>query len=250
MRTEAVRALSGEDGFENTCDMVTNESVPPFSEIFNTYGEHLSNAQLLVRYGFLLDDNENDTISWNAQGLYHFAENFLTCPVSDNKYDTRPTCKDHSQFSDLCGVSETMIRTDSCGRQILHASYVKGLLRLAGNDIGEDQASKINFIETLLDRLWAVLDQWICGHSSWADSNLVYFPNDQEVAPRADSHGESTRPRNRTIHMSEANLNKTDRSISLGCDVSTSNNPEGSPAHVSTMSICQLAFPFYDFESI
>ena len=46
--------------------MVSNTYIPPFTEIFNTYGEDLTNAQLLSQYGFILDLNENDRISWTA----------------------------------------------------------------------------------------------------------------------------------------------------------------------------------------
>ena len=35
--------------------------VPPFSEVFNTYGS-LSNVTLLSRYGFILPENEHDTV--------------------------------------------------------------------------------------------------------------------------------------------------------------------------------------------
>ncbi|KAH8116424.1 hypothetical protein DFH11DRAFT_1209779 [Phellopilus nigrolimitatus] len=33
---------------EDTCEMVANAFIPPFAEVFNTYGEHLTNAQLLT----------------------------------------------------------------------------------------------------------------------------------------------------------------------------------------------------------
>ena len=46
-------------------EMVSNAGIPPHSEIFNTYGETLTNAQLLNQYGFILDVNENDRISWS-----------------------------------------------------------------------------------------------------------------------------------------------------------------------------------------
>lgn len=50
--------------------MVSNSVVPPQSEVFNTYGEHLTNAQLLDQYGFLLDINDNDRLSWSLGDLY------------------------------------------------------------------------------------------------------------------------------------------------------------------------------------
>lgn len=47
----------GDDSVEeNTCEMVTNGMIAPGSEVFNTYGE-LSNAELLLQYGFMLEDD-------------------------------------------------------------------------------------------------------------------------------------------------------------------------------------------------
>jgi hypothetical protein len=37
--------------------------------VFNTYGETLTNAQLLARYGFVLDSNDNDVIAWDLEEL-------------------------------------------------------------------------------------------------------------------------------------------------------------------------------------
>lgn len=49
-------------GGENTCEMVTNMVVAPGNEVFNTYGEGLGNAELLLRYGFTLaDGNEPES---------------------------------------------------------------------------------------------------------------------------------------------------------------------------------------------
>lgn len=44
--------------------MVTNTPVLPNSEIYNTYGHRLGNASLLARYGFALEGNEHDIVSW------------------------------------------------------------------------------------------------------------------------------------------------------------------------------------------
>ncbi|KAI0941027.1 hypothetical protein AcV7_003245 [Taiwanofungus camphoratus] len=53
----------------NTCDMVTNSPVPAHSEIFNTYGAHLTNAALLARYGFALPGNPHDAVAWTWSSL-------------------------------------------------------------------------------------------------------------------------------------------------------------------------------------
>ncbi|KIY68528.1 SET domain-containing protein [Cylindrobasidium torrendii FP15055 ss-10] len=44
-------------------EMVSN-TVIPSGEVFNTYGEDLSNADLLMRYGFMSDVNDNDRVVW------------------------------------------------------------------------------------------------------------------------------------------------------------------------------------------
>ena len=58
---------------ENTCEMVVNATIAPDSEIFNTYGAKLTNAELLVRYGFMLDANDNDTLTWTIDEIWDAA---------------------------------------------------------------------------------------------------------------------------------------------------------------------------------
>lgn len=53
--------------------MVSKISIYPNTEVFNTYGETLDNAQLLAQYGFILDINENDYVAWDPNELYRFA---------------------------------------------------------------------------------------------------------------------------------------------------------------------------------
>jgi SET domain-containing protein 6 len=52
-------------------EMVSNTCIPPLAEVFNTYGEGLTNAQLLSQYGFILDMNDNDRVSWTATEVVH-----------------------------------------------------------------------------------------------------------------------------------------------------------------------------------
>ena len=58
---------------ENTCEMVVNAAIAPGTEVFNTYGAKLSNAELLVRYGFILDANDNDTLTWTIDEIWDAA---------------------------------------------------------------------------------------------------------------------------------------------------------------------------------
>lgn len=50
-------------------EMVSVRPVIVGEEVFNTYGSRLSNAQLLARYGFILEGNEWDTVSWTREEL-------------------------------------------------------------------------------------------------------------------------------------------------------------------------------------
>jgi SET domain-containing protein 6 len=57
---------------QNTCDMVASTFISAGAEVFNTYGLALSNAQLICQYGFALDGNEHDVISWDETELREF----------------------------------------------------------------------------------------------------------------------------------------------------------------------------------
>lgn len=46
--------------------MVTNALVLPETEIYNSYDPHLSNARLMVQYGFMLEGNSNDVVEWSC----------------------------------------------------------------------------------------------------------------------------------------------------------------------------------------
>ncbi|KAK7035339.1 hypothetical protein VNI00_011870 [Paramarasmius palmivorus] len=44
------------------------------TEIFNTYGAQLSNAELMAQYGFILDANEADWIGWDEEEVIEFVQ--------------------------------------------------------------------------------------------------------------------------------------------------------------------------------
>lgn len=56
-----VHPLSHDSTQVDCLEMRTVRAIPLSSEVFNTYGS-LSNAALLSRYGFLLPENEHDTV--------------------------------------------------------------------------------------------------------------------------------------------------------------------------------------------
>jgi SET domain-containing protein 6 len=63
--TSSVRASTIDDD----CEIVADAAIRAGEEVFNTYGARLRNAQLLARYGFMLDGNEHDVVSWDLAEL-------------------------------------------------------------------------------------------------------------------------------------------------------------------------------------
>jgi hypothetical protein len=55
---------------DDEIEMVTASAISAGEEVFNTYGATLSNAQLLARYGFALDGNEHDCVTWSLSDLH------------------------------------------------------------------------------------------------------------------------------------------------------------------------------------
>ncbi|KAF8513487.1 hypothetical protein JB92DRAFT_221166 [Gautieria morchelliformis] len=54
-------AYNGDD----TCEMVTKLPIGPGEEVFNSYEKGLTNAELLCQYGFILDVNENNIVTFD-----------------------------------------------------------------------------------------------------------------------------------------------------------------------------------------
>jgi len=62
-------------------EIVSDIYIPPLTEIFNTYGDDLTNAQLLSQYGFVLDMNDNDRVSWTATEIFRI---LAPCQCADS----------------------------------------------------------------------------------------------------------------------------------------------------------------------
>ncbi|KPV78043.1 uncharacterized protein RHOBADRAFT_40589 [Rhodotorula graminis WP1] len=62
LRTEPARDEA------NTVDMVSERDIEAGDEVFNMYGSAFSNAHLVAAYGFLLEGNEHDVVSFERRG--------------------------------------------------------------------------------------------------------------------------------------------------------------------------------------
>jgi hypothetical protein len=71
--------------------MVSNAEIQPYEEVFNTYGEGLCNAQLLVQYGFILDPNDNDVLNFDT--------NEILCLLSSTDTSSEVPLSQHTDFT-------------------------------------------------------------------------------------------------------------------------------------------------------
>lgn len=188
---------------EDTCDMMTNAPIPPYTQIFNTYGDFLSNAQLLVRYGFLLDGNERDFISWDLNQLSIYARSYNDAGCIKRSHDnTTGNGNTDATSIDKHGLeTKTLIIRSSkiagsaaSNRATFHLhSLEDGPSSDKGADTGsEDQLLKINLGQILLEHVQVVAERWCCGGDTWAKSNFVYDPRDLEKEDNVNLPGVDT----------------------------------------------------------
>lgn len=67
--------------------MVSDREIQPHEEVFNTYGAKLCNAQLLMQYGFTLDPNDNDTVTFDLEEIVNslpFSQGVKEIPYLDD----------------------------------------------------------------------------------------------------------------------------------------------------------------------
>lgn len=217
------RTLNGLEEIENTCEMMANASVPPFTEVFNTYGEYLTNAQLLVRYGFALDGNDNDIISWGLRELLHFASVIMrNLDEADERCcDEELSSTDRDIGSEISKEEVTNIEgaaaaAASYERQDIPHYHLGGEAAYGtkGADMNdEDQVVKLTLGHILLERLLEVVDLWTCGASAWESSMLVYLPNGQGKQCTADSYGEDADVRRPSESNFEADFSAGDGNV-------------------------------------
>ncbi|KAL5531645.1 hypothetical protein ACEPAG_4522 [Sanghuangporus baumii] len=179
------------DTFENTCDMVTNAPILPFTQVFNTYGEHLTNAQLLVRYGFVLDVNENDVLAWNYSNLCYFADSFGSSTDIVEKHDDGScTSQSRAPASNILeGMASEVRATNEClGTSHFRLKHEDPTRQQTSTDQG-NTVSVPTLGQFLLQRLEEVLELWDCENATFADSDLIYLPGNTRTETNTRIYG-------------------------------------------------------------
>lgn len=139
----------------DTCDMVANLPISPNEEIFNSYEKGLTNAELLCQYGFILDVNENNLVTWSVDELLcdkpketrHLWERLVTFWPNNPNWDDLQLVYNHRRSEDYEDGVPTLKRAlwkpldINADGQISHQLWLLlYTLALPSVDIGFDDA--------------------------------------------------------------------------------------------------------------
>ncbi|KAK2463048.1 hypothetical protein APHAL10511_004703 [Amanita phalloides] len=162
------RVVANEDEQEDDYEMVSVTVIPPGTEVFNTYGETLTNAQLLTQYGFILDANENDVLTWDIEQVLESIspgadERMLVHDVSNIVLTWRRLCQKNWNLASGSGLlymadTETgwgySLTLDGDGKISYPLWIIVALLSLSRTDAFssvEDSQSVLIHLRSLLD---------------------------------------------------------------------------------------------------
>ena len=181
--------------------MVTNDSVPPFTEIFNTYGERLTNAQLLVRYGFLLDGNEHDVLDWSVDEMCG-----LVPPLLRGLHDeigVRSSEVDEETFATSADVLDDAVdlaRDDKKREKVVRemGSTLNDVASAKKDDehfdLSTGPAMNHNSLgkragQVVLEQLEDISAVWQGCNSAFSRSSLIFIPEDCKIAHQPSNRG-------------------------------------------------------------
>ncbi|CAL1714868.1 unnamed protein product [Somion occarium] len=151
----------------DTCDMCTNLPIPPRTEVFNTYGPELTNAQLLVRYGFALPSNDNDVVSWKPDELSNMMNLSLSESIvsySSSSGSGIPTPPPHDSFR----LQPSFLSKEEAS--VVEASDPEVRLRSKAEWLGVKAKSHYWMLLEEVIHVWPT-------EARWKGSNLVYNPS-------------------------------------------------------------------------
>lgn len=184
-----------------------NNYVPPFTEIFNTYGERLTNAQLLMRYGFLLDGNEHDVLDWSVDEMCGLAPPLLRglhdeigVRSSEVDEETFATSVDVvAVFDDAVDLARDDGRREKTSRDM---SSTQSDIDLAKKD--NEQHFDLAMIHKkfgningpgrdVLERFQDILTAWHGYNSACLRSTLIFIPEECKIAYQPSNSDDNAR---------------------------------------------------------
>ncbi|KAJ7820271.1 hypothetical protein B0H13DRAFT_1661011 [Mycena leptocephala] len=183
------------DDADNFYEMVANLAVPPNSEVFNTYGETLSNAQLLVQYGFILDGNDNDHLTWTFNELAQFSENHFSASAwtwdsigglphfQDLLRSLNSLPWDHISESELVQLDHTHLFCLNGDATISHGLWLYFALLVCLRNTSNPPDHSRNSVVVLLEEILQcqlTLEQHIAIAASSEDMSVPQLPGDEQ----------------------------------------------------------------------
>lgn len=183
------------DDADNFYEMVANLAIPPNSEVFNTYGETLSNAQLLVQYGFILDGNDNDHLTWTFNEVAQFSENYFSASAwtwdsiggllhfQDLLRSLNSFPWDHISESELVQLDHTHLFCLNGDATISHGLWLYFALLVCLRNTSNPPDHSRNSVVVLLEEILQcqlTLEQHIAIAASGEDMSVPQLPGDEQ----------------------------------------------------------------------
>jgi hypothetical protein len=153
-----IPAVSAET--EDTCDMVMNRTVFPSDEIFNSYDHGLSNANLMMQYGFMLEGNSHDILQWSIAEIDMFVQRRVStadreeCEEAEMVDSGRPSFQEEIDWRREIWKAVSEVEFDDIKDEVVGGIYnpsvEKGKGQAASLD-SEEEEDDITSLSTLSD---------------------------------------------------------------------------------------------------
>ncbi|GAA5999992.1 protein-lysine N-methyltransferase [Rhodotorula paludigena] len=141
-----------EDGAEETLDMVSERAIEAGEEVYNTYGAGLANAKLAASYGFLLEGNEHDVLSFHHDEVIDVLS---FCAIQGTAPELDPMLQQHRAFRDAVATQIDAVLAASASTSAPPSDHEHPLiappLSAGGNSLYFDADARLS------PALWALI---------------------------------------------------------------------------------------------
>ena len=208
-------SLSLDHEHDNCYEMVSNTGIAPNSEVFNTYGETLTNSQLLNQYGFVLDVNENDRLLWSAQEILElYAEGERT----DERLNTAILKAGGVLLSSLLNLSDFFDHSQLVCREPVkeHGLYLNEEGKISAGLWALLTASAVSSLQ-IRDDLGKLLTEIVDVQLLMESFSEEGFNRAEENSPASDIVLQTARS---VIHLCDRRKRKSGKPNSFNCNLS------------------------------
>lgn len=124
-------------------EVVSNTPIMPHEQVYNTYGESLTNAHLLIHYGFLLDGNENNVIQWNEEELLSFISLSLKSEFNPSSSSILSSQSEKERRTDLARNHKRIRGMSLIGSEAYTHSLYLYMIEIDNDDDYEEEHERV-----------------------------------------------------------------------------------------------------------